>query len=943
MHRYRSFSILMIAVMVMTGIMVSPARQAAHARQTNLPVVFLKDGDIWTYDVATNSLIQQSTWGYNERPVLSPNGTQVAYNSWATITVNAIAAGHPVLGPIPSNIWVMDTQTGSAFRAADQPADATYFVEGVDNNIIDRGTPAWSPDGSQLAWVELVMPGYTFRIVIFDMGTRTQRVLTENVPFPYGDAGVIPVHEATWSTAGIALVNSAVNHTSNDFEDRLYVYDPVTGGLLSDTLIGSSATEFPFNQQWVGYNNQEFFGVTYPSGKRYLVDPRAGTLHDMPALPELYTPFMPTGATAFSAVSIDPNQNQTRTWTAVYPNRQQDQMLAFTGESKHISIAPDGQRLAYFASDGLYIWQNGQVTLVPGTQGDYSPWDISVVWSPNRWRVRTDWPGIGGGVTICTPAPRLTVGGSGQVTPGLPNVIRSLPRRGSDSPILGEIPGGGVFAILNGPTCGPEGRNWWQVNYQGIVGWTAEGEASTYWLQPFQTTPAPVACTLTPRLTVGATGYVLPGLPNVIRSEPRRGSDSVVIGRIPGSGMFIVLAGPVCGPEGRNWWQVNYQGVIGWTAEGEAGTYWTAPITCTSSPPPRLLPGMQAVVTPGDPNRLRLGPGTNYDTVSQVPAGGVVTVLSGPQCGPEGWTYWRVQYGSQIGWTAEGSGQTYWLEPLGITPPTPPAPVACTLAPRMTIGGMGHVLPGLPNIIRSEPGRTATSAVLGQIPGDGLFSVLAGPTCGPEGRYWWQVSYQGIVGWTPEGEGSTYWIEPHTGSGPGVTCLPPSLTIGATGYVIPGPSNVLRSQPYRHGDSQVIGQIPGGGWFRVLSGPQCDSEGIQWWYVNYNGILGWTGESMITDYWTASFSCGAPLITRLMPGGLGRVLPGDPNALRSAPGTGSGSSVIGQIPGGGTFTILAGPQCADDGRIWWQVQYGSLIGWTAEGENSTYWLEPVLN
>jgi hypothetical protein len=52
--------------------------------------------------------------------------------------------------------------------------------------------------------------------------------------------------------------------------------------------------------------------------------------------------------------------------------------------------------------------------------------------------------------------------------------------------------------------------------------------------------------------------------------------------------------------------------------------------------------------------------------------------------------------------------------------------------------------------------------------------------------------------------------------------------------------------------------------------------------------------------------------------------------------------VIGQIPGGGTFTILSGPQCGDDGRIWWQVQYGSQIGWTAEGDVVEYWLEPIL-
>src|SRR5207247_933112 len=73
----------------------------------------------------------------------------------------------------------------------------------------------------------------------------------------------------------------------------------------------------------------------------------------------------------------------------------------------------------------------------------------------------------------------------------------------------------------------------------------------------------------------------------------------------------------------------------------------------------------------------------------------------------------------------------------------------------------------------------------------------------------------------------------------------------------------------------------------------------------------------------------------------GRVTAGPPNALRSLPGkSASGSVVTGQIPAGGQFTVLAGPQCAD-AYLWWQVNYNGNIGWTPEGQNTTYWLEPI--
>jgi hypothetical protein len=155
-----------------------------------------------------------------------------------------------------------------------------------------------------------------------------------------------------------------------------------------------------------------------------------------------------------------------------------------------------------------------------------------------------------------------------------PNSLRSLPGRSSTSVVIGEIPGGGVFNIISGPQCA-DGYYWWQVNYNGVIGWTAEGQDSTYWIEPMTTNN----CSLTPRLSIGSQGRVITTTPSTLLNQP--GSGSSFIGQIPSAGVFTVLAGPQC-TENSYWWQVNYNGVIGWTVEGQNMTYWIEPVTTTN-------------------------------------------------------------------------------------------------------------------------------------------------------------------------------------------------------------------------------------------------------------------------------------------------------------------------------------------------------------------------
>lgn len=109
--------------------------------------------------------------------------------------------------------------------------------------------------------------------------------------------------------------------------------------------------------------------------------------------------------------------------------------------------------------------------------------------------------------------PRLSIGIQGQVVVGgFPNNIRDLP--GTSGKYLGEIPPGQNFIVLDGPRCSLIDKLvWWQVNYNNIIGWTAEGKDGEYWVTPLNLVGTPQAVPLKQPITGANAAQVamLPG------------------------------------------------------------------------------------------------------------------------------------------------------------------------------------------------------------------------------------------------------------------------------------------------------------------------------------------------------------------------------------------------------------------------------------------------
>ena len=67
------------------------------------------------------------------------------------------------------------------------------------------------------------------------------------------------------------------------------------------------------------------------------------------------------------------------------------------------------------------------------------------------------------------------------------NYLRSAPGLGGT--VLGEIPVNAEVLVLDGPRCAG-GYQWYQVQYNDLTGWTAEGDSQDYWLEPVSLCPA---------------------------------------------------------------------------------------------------------------------------------------------------------------------------------------------------------------------------------------------------------------------------------------------------------------------------------------------------------------------------------------------------------------------------------------------------------------------
>jgi len=162
--------------------------------------------------------------------------------------------------------------------------------------------------------------------------------------------------------------------------------------------------------------------------------------------------------------------------------------------------------------------------------------------------------------------------------------------------------------------------------------------------------------------------------------------------------------------------------------------------------------------------------------------------------------------------------------PLPSLTPTP-TPVDCpnALQSRLYPGILGRVVPGgTANRLRSQASRQ--SGEIDLLQGGEEFTVIGGPVCA-DGFTWFQVNYRGTTGWTVEGNGSNYWLEPVAmrGDVKNVPTVPPDICFAIADGIVnkrngPGTSYDLVGQMQSSARLEVTGQ-------------RTSTSGFLWWQL----------------------------------------------------------------------------------------------------------------
>ena len=301
------------------------------------------------------------------------------------------------------------------------------------------------------------------------------------------------------------------------------------------------------------------------------------------------------------------------------------------------------------------------------------------------------------------------------------------------------------------------------------------------------------------------------------------GFNSSVITTLDEGVAVTVLDGPVMAEDGSYWYYVAAWDIEGWIISDYLA----------------LPPGSyaQIVNTGGDGVNVRAAASVTGGIITTLFEGTTVQIIDGPVTGDDGASWMYIGFEGVEGWVhtnfvadastlGSGSAETVRTTNVSWT-----AYVAGT-------EGSG---------LRIRTAASTDSETLAVMPEGGAVNILAGDIYDADGSAWYNVEFEGIVGYSMAWYLSesvpveTEVVEETPAEAPVVETVDTegSLWPGARAQVTGtggGGINLRYEAGYSGG---VVTVIPEGAVVAVIDGPYWDGSGSPWYQVEYDGMTGW--------------------------------------------------------------------------------------------------------
>lgn len=337
-------------------------------------------GDIYSWQPGEAALTRETTYGYNDAPVISPDGTKAVYLSVASSYIEAVASGNdPTFGngPLPTNVWLMYLTLPlndplRFVRIADQ---TTAMPLGAgDDLLVPRSRPVWSPDSAVVAWVErdVMAQSFSGRLITYDTRNGGVNILAEGLSLGFGDAG-------NWGVPALTGWGSHLAYTS--VNAGVYPEPDSAGFGTTLDLIGANGgvTSLPvsyFNNmvdeltdlRWVQHNGQWRVAMQYPNLGWVILDAATGS-YELLQSPPFARGIVDTGWTVRPSASGAGLDWYTPDGTLTVIGSEAPD--TFTPSGVPIFIAPDG-RLGTFG--------DGSIPTIPAGLSA-----LAITWIPATW------------------------------------------------------------------------------------------------------------------------------------------------------------------------------------------------------------------------------------------------------------------------------------------------------------------------------------------------------------------------------------------------------------------------------------------------------------------------------------------------------------------------------------------------------------------------------